>query len=341
MKIIHTADNHLDMPVNYLSPEKSSMRKNERLRSFSKIIDCAILQKADMLLISGDLFHFSSPSQSVLTFCASEFERLGDIPVFISLGNHDYGVDGKNFPGNVRVFPGEVTTFSFPDFTVTGASFTAPSASFASKISAPSDKSKINILSVHGDIFSTGDYNPINKDKIFNLGYDYTALGHIHQSMIFPRMAYPGCHDGGGFDETGTKGFLFCCVDKNICNVQFVPSSSRVYEVFNFDISPFSSSDEVANALLDILNDNLYSITLTGKGENCFVPNTEYICSLLSKKTFYTKIVRSEKEDDDISQSVIYKLFSQYLKDNCDEKTAALALLYGTKALKGDELFDN
>lgn len=339
MKIIHTADNHLDMPLSYLSPEKASLRKKERLHSFSEIIDYTILNKADMLLISGDLFHFPNPSKAVLSFCISEFERLGDIPVFISLGNHDYGIGQEYFPGNVHIFPEQVTTFSFSDFTVTGASFTSPSASFASLISPPSDKSKINVLCIHGDISSVGSYNPINKDEIFALGYDYTALGHIHQSMTFPRMAYPGCHDGGGFDETGTKGFLCCNVDKNTCNIQFVPSSSRVYEAFNFDISPFSSSEGVARALLDTLKDNLYSITLTGSGANGFVPNTEYICSLLSKKTFYTKIVRSEKEESDISQSAVYKLFSRYLTDNCDEETSSLALLYGTKALEGDELF--
>ena len=112
MKIIHTADNHLDMPLSSLPLEKATARKRERLSAFTKIIDHTIAVNADMLLISGDLFDSSNPSDALLSYCASEFEKLGNTPVFLSLGNHDYGIKRDVFPGNVHIFPNTLTAFT-------------------------------------------------------------------------------------------------------------------------------------------------------------------------------------------------------------------------------------
>ena len=57
MKIIHCADLHLDagMTAN-LPKEKASERKNELLTTFNRMIDYAVEEKVDALIIAGDLF---------------------------------------------------------------------------------------------------------------------------------------------------------------------------------------------------------------------------------------------------------------------------------------------
>lgn len=341
MKIVHTADNHLDMPLTYLSYEKAAIRKKERLLSFSEIIDFTINNQADMLLISGDLFHSSSPSPGVVSFCAQQFERLGSIPVFIALGNHDCLASAYNFPGNVHIFSDTLTQFSLPEAVVHGISFSSPNASLSSRLTPVTDNSKINILCIHGDIFSqSSDYNPLNKDFLSLLGFDYTALGHIHESHIFPKMAYPGCHDGGGFDESGTKGFLFCEIEKGMLpSIKFIPSSSRIYEEITLDISGFSSSESISRELEGLISDGIYKIILTGHATDGFSPSTEHIRSCLEKKAFFVKVESQVKENSPPLSGPLWNLTLEYLKDNCTAETALLAEKYAALALKGDDFF--
>ncbi len=337
MKIIHTADNHLDMPLSSLPSEKATARKRERLSAFTKMIDYTIAVNADMLLISGDLFDSSNPSDAILSYCVSEFEKLGNTPVFLVLGNHDYGIRRDVFPGNVHIFPNTLTTFTSQDFSVTGASFSSPS-SVISPLLPPKDPTKTNILCLHGDLFSQGEYNPLNKEELLKLGYDYIALGHIHQCCILSPIAYPGCHDGGGFDEEGLKGFLECDIDKNSLNIRFIPSSSRIYETIIFDVSDFSSSEKIAEALKESVHDGIYKVLLTGKATEDFSPNLGYISSVLSQNAFFIKVEAEFSEDSDLSQSALYSLFYEHLKENCHESVFPLALKYGTLALKGEDI---
>ena len=55
-KIIHTADIHLDAPFSLFDVQKAQVRKNELRGTFSSIILLAKTEKADLVLLSGDLF---------------------------------------------------------------------------------------------------------------------------------------------------------------------------------------------------------------------------------------------------------------------------------------------
>lgn len=336
MRFVHTADNHLDAPVSSLPPAKAAMRRDMRLRSFSKIIDYTI-QNADMLLISGDLFDSPNPPKGVVSFCAKEFERLGSIPVFIASGNHDYLTRQLNFPGNVHVFGSEFETVSCKNCLITGVSFTSPSASFADKI-PPAQKDCDNILLLHGDIFTQSDYNSMNKDALTSLGYTYVALGHIHEFYKYKAIAYPGCHDGSGFDETGEKGFIYGNISEKKLSMEFISSSSLLYRKESFDISDFSSSMAVADAIMEKFPDGIYKFSLTGVPSEGFTPNLEAIESYISNKFFHATVTDETAINANLADSMLYKLFCEYVNENAQGNVAALALRYGTNAMKGDEL---
>ena len=176
----------------------------------------------------------------------------------------------------------------------------------------------------------------MDKEHLNSLGYDYIALGHIHSYHKEKNILYPGCHDGSGFDETGTKGFIACDIDKNISRVEFVPSSSAVYEHIKLDISTFTSSYEIVSHLCDLSPSDIYKLTLTGRISPEFVPNIDYIQSALSENVFYIKVEDDTTIDKDITDSKIVSLFSDYLS-SCDEEIASLAYRYGIRALKGDD----
>lgn len=335
MKIILTADLHLDMPLSSLPPEKASLRREERRKSFSSIIDYAIFSSADALVISGDLFDSSSPSEGTLRFCSEELERLG-IPVFIALGNHDYGIDKSHFPGNVHVFPAAFETYDCGFFTVSGASFSKEECHLP--IFPPENDGKIHILALHGDLNASSGYNPMDKDFLAGLGYDCVALGHVHTYSKYKNLIYPGCHDGGGFDETGEKGFVSCEIQKNSLNASFVPSSSRVYESFSFDISGFTSSAQIASSLSEKLCGGIYDITFTGCRSASFTPNIAFIQSELSPHAFYLKITDRTKPSPDLSDNLLVKLCSEYLAEKCGRELYDMSLDFAVRALLGEEM---
>lgn len=334
MRFVHTADNHLDSPVSSLPPHKAEMRRDMRLASFSKIIDYT-KQNADMLLISGDLFDTPNPPSSVLSFCIKEFEKLGDIPVFIALGNHDYLKCDFHFPGNVHLFPAAFESITYKNIRITGASFSAPSAAFATSI-PQAEAGLFNILLLHGDTFTQSDYNPMNKDVLSSYGYDYIALGHIHEHSRHGNIVYPGCHDGTGFDEMGKKGFIFGDFTQGNLALSFIPSSSLVYSKVQFDISSCTSSADVAAAITEKYTDGIYRFVLTGTPAAGFVPNTNAIESYLSQDFFYATVTDNTTADTSITDSMLYKLFSEYISSHAEGDVAALALRYGLNAMKGD-----
>lgn len=335
MRIIHTADLHLDMPLSSLPPEKARHRREERRKSFSDIIDFTISSNADVLLISGDLFHTSFPSKGTLSFCAGEFARLGEIPVFIALGNHDYNLCRSYFPGNVRIFPVSFKTYDCGAFTVSGASFLKEECCIP--LSKAKDNGKINLLCLHGDLDASSRYNPIDKDFITSLGYDYVALGHVHTYNRYKTAFYPGCHDAGGFDETGEKGFLSCLVTKTSLDASFIPSSTRIYEKFSFDISPFTSLSRLSEALSERLSGGVYSITLTGERQEGFSVNTSFLLSSLSEKAFHIVLSDKSRTKIDISENAMLRLVSEYLSQNCPELYDE-SFDFAVKALLGEEI---
>src|SRR3990167_6909694 len=90
VKIIHTGDLHLGRTFKSLG-EKSKLHRRDCQDVLSNIIDLTIQEKADALLIAGDLFDEPNPSKSIVSFVIDELKRLKDknIPVFIIMENND------------------------------------------------------------------------------------------------------------------------------------------------------------------------------------------------------------------------------------------------------------
>ena len=88
MKILHSADWHLDSPIYGRSQEQSDLLKEELLQLPHKITAAAKAESCDLMLLSGDLFDgpYSPESLQALKTALKE----AGIPVFISPGNHDF-----------------------------------------------------------------------------------------------------------------------------------------------------------------------------------------------------------------------------------------------------------
>ena len=108
MKLIHCADLHLDSSMDtHLSKELARVRRDELLKTFLRMVDYAVAEQVQAILIAGDLFDKrrinATPRNTVL---AAIKEHPG-ITFFYVTGNHER--DGflsslTEIPANLKLF---------------------------------------------------------------------------------------------------------------------------------------------------------------------------------------------------------------------------------------------
>jgi DNA repair exonuclease SbcCD nuclease subunit len=91
MKFIHFADSHLD---GFRDKQLSLLGLN----SFKFIIDSAIKENVDFVLMAGDLFNTAIPRIDTLKFVSQELKRLKkhNIPLYAIAGSHDFSSQGRS-----------------------------------------------------------------------------------------------------------------------------------------------------------------------------------------------------------------------------------------------------
>lgn len=127
MKFIHTADIHLDSPLNGLSAYPDA--PTEQLRSatrdaFSALVARAIEEAVDFMVIAGDLYDGSWRDYNTGIFFCREMGHLkrAGIPVYVLFGNHDAESEMTKkleLPDNVHTFSAnKPQTFKIEDLAV-------------------------------------------------------------------------------------------------------------------------------------------------------------------------------------------------------------------------------
>ena len=99
MLVIHTADIHIGVE-NYSRPDpesRTSSRLQDFLTSFDELVDYAIDEKADLVLVCGDAYKSRNPTQTHQREFVKRISKLAQkgIQVFLLAGNHD----SPNVPG--------------------------------------------------------------------------------------------------------------------------------------------------------------------------------------------------------------------------------------------------
>lgn len=114
-------------------------------------------------------------------------------------------------------------------------------------------------------------YNPINKNKLKQLGFDYVALGHIHKldynTEENQRIVYPGSTISMGFDELGKHGFIVGELTKEKLEIAFIPVDNKEFVELELDITSINDLEELIEKLNELLLDEnkFYKIILVGK----------------------------------------------------------------------------
>ena len=368
VKVLHCADLHFDTPFKELSKEVSDTSKNELLEVFKKIIDLAIEENIEVLLIAGDVFDNLTVNKNTLFFISDQIKRIKNIKVFISPGNHDPYNEKSfysmiNWPENVYIFKGDMEFKEVKELNliIWGAGFRNNYENETLLKSINVENNKINIMLLHGEIISANsknEYNPIYINDIYKSNIDYIALGHRHKfSGILKEgmttYAYSGCPQGRGFDEEGEKGVRIGEVYKGGTNLSFLPVCKRKYITKEIDITGTNNYDEVIFKLLSDLSDeeihkNFYKIILKGELKEHFNLKESVLIEKLKNKFYYIKIINDTSievnltelsRDYSIKGMFIAKILEK-LKDASDDdkEILKLALKMGIQCLSEDEV---
>jgi DNA repair exonuclease SbcCD nuclease subunit len=364
-RILHAADFHMDSPFRELDAERARTRRAEQRDMLSRVADIARRERAELVLLAGDLLDSAASYYETQEALINACEDMTPARVFIAPGNHDYyGARSPyayaKFPPNAHIFKsGDIQRVDLPELgcRVWGAAFTEDRCAPRLRgFAVDKNRDAADIMVMHGDVTQGntygGDYNPVTRDDIANSGLDYLALGHVHTYSGILKSgkttyAYPGCAEGRGFDETGTKGLIVGEVTAGNCDLRFIPLGGREYTITEADLT---GAPDVLTAIeaatRDILGRDIVRVVLTGQFDGRI--NLPELEKQLSSRFFgvavrdLTRPVRdmwAGREEDTLRGAFLRELFRQYEQsgDEAGRQSVALAVRYGLSAIDNGE----
>ena len=226
-KFIHAADLHIDSPLVGLDAYEGA--PVERIRGATRealknLVQLALDERAAFLVIAGDVYD-QRPLLETSLFFRGQMQRLADasIPVVIVRGNHDHaGIAPRNvvLPDNVHVLDdAKAESVLLPEAgaVVHGRSYPRPDcvADLVDGYPAPVP-GLLNVGLLHTGLGSVDpehpNYAPTSSARLSAFGYQYWALGHVHNRSSHGAGAvpveFPGNLQGRHIRETGPKGAL-------------------------------------------------------------------------------------------------------------------------------------
>lgn len=231
MLLVHASDIHLDSPMvgleKYEGCPVDAIRGATR-RALTRLVDVTIAEQAAALLIAGDLYDGAWRDYATGLFFVNEMRRLREaqIPVVLLRGNHDAEsqiTDSLRLPDNVHELPtrspGTVELEAI-GVAIHGQGFATRAVTDDLARGYPPARSALfNVGLLHtalGGREGHQPYAPTSLEVMSEKGYDYWALGHVHQREIVsrePYVVYPGNLQGRHVRETGEKGATFIDVE--------------------------------------------------------------------------------------------------------------------------------
>jgi DNA repair exonuclease SbcCD nuclease subunit len=291
-----------------------------------------------------------------------------DCRFFISPGESDpYHAKSAyklmKWPDNVHIFKSsDMTKIEIPELNVDvyGYAFTDKYLQvnpFANK--KPQNSNRINVLVGHGDMASPdSQYCPVTKNDIARSGFDYIALGHVHNGTGVIKLgdtdfAYPGCLEGRGFHEPGARGAMCGEIDKRACDMKAVKFSRSRYETIQVDISQHVTEPQIIDAIrvaaAAFKDDTSLRVELTGILRPGFVVNPR---SIEEKFTAFNFIQVKNKTSpyidaaalryDKTVKGIFFRRLEGKLNSQNEQEReeARLALQYGFNAFMGLNIID-
>jgi exonuclease SbcD len=262
MRLVHLSDFHLGYrQYQRLTPTGINQRELDVARTFQRAIDQVIALRPDLVLVAGDVFHSSRPTNAAILHAFRQFLRLRtelpDAPVVMAAGDHDTprtsesgSIMGLFEQIGISVAAQEAKRFAFPahDLSV----LAVPDVPGPIAQLTPDPGARHNVLVIHADVT---DVVPryyaeldratvaITRSDLATTRWSYVALGHYHvHRRVADNAFYSGSldytslnvwYDLSAQEELGLKGKGFVEFDLSTGNHVFhdVPASRAFLEL--------------------------------------------------------------------------------------------------------------
>ncbi|MBJ3776713.1 metallophosphoesterase family protein [Acuticoccus mangrovi] len=258
---IHTGDLHLDSPLTGLSAhqgedgDKAKIVAGAGRAAFRDLVDLAIEERVDAMLIAGDLWDGDWRDLSAGLFMQAETSRLAKAGVrtFAILGNHDaesrvtdrirhldaLHLFSSDAPSSVECGPAVIHGQSYREAATT------------ENLAARYPRAwpgRINVGLLHTALdgsFGHGRYAPCTLADLAARQYDYWALGHVHERRILQErraadggvVAFCGVLQGRHIGESGPKGAYLGHIDENGPHLRPIDLPHAAWFVAEADLS--------------------------------------------------------------------------------------------------------
>ncbi len=270
MKFIHTADIHLDSPLVGLAnyPDAPAERLRTATRdAFTNLVSEALRENVDFMVIAGDLYDGSWKDVNTGIFFARQMGRLqkAGIPAYVLFGNHDAESEMTKtmrleLPSNVYVFDTrKATTHRLPELNVAlhGRSFQDAATAENLALTYPDPlPGWFNIGVLHTALEGNpahANYAPCSVAQLEAKGYDYWALGHVHEHRILrgkSSIVFPGNLQGRHIRETGARGAILVSVDgQEIQSIERLLVDVLRWHALDVDVTPANDLAEAVRLI--------------------------------------------------------------------------------------------
>ncbi|GAA0179227.1 exonuclease SbcCD subunit D [Clostridium sediminicola] len=262
LSFIHTADIHLGRIPHVgleISNNINKLINNAVFTAFEKIVQYAIENNVDFIIIAGDLYDsgFRTVQSRKIFYEGSLRLKENNIDIYLIRGNHDA------FGGEKNLFDLPSNVYEFTSDAAQGISVIKNDICVANVIGqsyrGKSERRKLqqNYSNFKHDAFNIGilhtgleanksNYVPCSLSELKEVeNIHYWALGHIHKKQVImeekPTVIYPGTPQGTDINEEGVCG---CCLVKvdydNNIEYEFLDTASIVWKKVNIDLTKYN-----------------------------------------------------------------------------------------------------
>ncbi len=262
-RFLHAADTHIDSPLEgldaYDGAPVEALRGATRV-AFENLVRLALEEEVDFLLLAGDIYDGDWKDFSTGLFLTRQLRRLRErgIPVYLIAGNHDAAsvlTRKLTLPDNVHVFSTRTAeSREVPGLPVVihGRGFPHRAVPENLALDYPARRPGLfNIGLLHTSLTGApghDTYAPCSLADLAGKGYQYWALGHVHQPQVLstqPWVVYPGNSQGRHVREAGARGCRLVTVGDDL---EVVDAEFRALDVVRWTRLEIDVSDDASLA---------------------------------------------------------------------------------------------
>ena len=367
IKILHTADVHIGAKLTFLGERAEEQRKQINA-TFSATCALGAKQKADLLLIAGDLFDSPYPSAANVLFVQDCLQKLNARGIYVVIipGNHDLLEAGSIFARDsfrqsdkLKIFKsGEIEAWSIPalDLVVYGRatlqrkSKSSPLAGLKLQHTA-----KFHVGVFHGsvELLPEVDNLPIKKEEIGASGLSYLALGDWHSTLDVSqgktKAFYSGAPELVATTQFGAGNAVMVELGEKGCSADKVAVGKRKAVKLEVDLAKFKDTASLSSELNKRSDaDTFLSITLNGNRQLESDFDVSSLQEFLSQHNFFVHITDNSQlalQDKDLKAFPPETVIGRFIlnlqkrkgKDVAENAIIDEAIQLGVKLLRDED----